>query len=96
MYKVEGKYFVDLGGMFGSRNAGDAWNLVMELVVASIRFRGNLRELNYFVDNYFVTTVRLQATEGLMLAEPERNTSTFCVPEASKRFRSIRCRRPPR
>lgn len=51
VYKVEGKFFIDLGGMFGSRNAGDAWNIVMELIVASIRYHGQLRELQYFVDN---------------------------------------------
>lgn len=51
VYKVNDKYFVDLGGMFGSRNAGDAWNIVMELIIASIRHHGQLKELNYFVDN---------------------------------------------
>lgn len=51
IYHVGGMYFIDLGGMFGSRNAGDSWNLVMELIVASIRHNGKLRELNYFVDN---------------------------------------------
>src|SRR2546423_1382009 len=37
VYLVGGKYFLDLGGMFGSRNAGDAWNLVMEFIVQCIR-----------------------------------------------------------
>ena len=51
VYRVGDSYFVDLGGTFGSRNAGDAWNRVMELIVSSMRHHGSLKELNYFVDN---------------------------------------------
>jgi hypothetical protein len=51
VYLVGGKYFVDLGGMFGSRNAGDAWNLVMEFLAQCIRHHCSVPELQYFVDN---------------------------------------------
>ena len=51
MYKVGDEYYVDLGGMFGSRNAGDSWNLVMEFIVATMRARVSLAELNYYADN---------------------------------------------
>ena len=36
-YRVGGRYFVDLGAMFGSRNAGDSWNLTMEFIVQAMK-----------------------------------------------------------
>ena len=37
--------------MFGSTNAGDSWNLVMEFLISTMRARLQLAELNYYVDN---------------------------------------------
>lgn len=51
VYRVGSKFFVDLGGMFGSKNAGDAWNLVMELIISSLAAKANLPYLRYYVDN---------------------------------------------
>lgn len=51
VYKVGKKFFVDLGGMFGSRNAGDAWNLVMELIMSTLAAKAKLPHLHYYVDN---------------------------------------------
>ena len=32
VYRIADTYYIDLGGTFGSRNAGDAWNITMELI----------------------------------------------------------------
>eukprot|EP00456_Euglypha_rotunda_P039554 TRINITY_DN3047_c1_g1_i2.p1 TRINITY_DN3047_c1_g1~~TRINITY_DN3047_c1_g1_i2.p1 ORF type:complete len:731 (+),score=66.72 TRINITY_DN3047_c1_g1_i2:296-2194(+) len=63
VYCVGGKFFVDLGGMFGSRNAGDAWNLVMEFIAQCIRFHCIVPELRYFVDNAVNLTPALRGKE---------------------------------
>lgn len=44
VYKVGKKFFIDLGGMFGSRNAGDAWNLLMELMMSSLTLQITSRD----------------------------------------------------
>lgn len=51
VYKVGDVFYIDTGGMFGSKNAADTWNLVMELITESMKARFNLRFLRYFVDN---------------------------------------------
>lgn len=61
VYKVDNKYFIDLAGMFGSRNAGDSWNLMMEFIALCLRYHCNVSEFNYFVDNGVNLT---QAIEG--------------------------------
>eukprot|EP00456_Euglypha_rotunda_P068685 TRINITY_DN6005_c0_g1_i3.p1 TRINITY_DN6005_c0_g1~~TRINITY_DN6005_c0_g1_i3.p1 ORF type:complete len:297 (-),score=1.12 TRINITY_DN6005_c0_g1_i3:578-1354(-) len=51
VYRCNNLYYIDLGGTFGSRNAGDSWNLVMELIIASMRRWCKLDQLHYYVDN---------------------------------------------
>ena len=68
IYLVGGKYFVDLGGMFGSRNAGDAWNLVMEFLAQCIRHHCSAPELQYFVDNGINITPAVEGKESLIKA----------------------------
>ena len=89
VYKVEGKYFVDLGGMFGSRNAGDACNLVMELVVASIRCRGNLKELNYFVDNGENCTAPSEGRPDVSRARKEHEYILWFLRQAKVPFHQV-------
>jgi len=74
-YKIDDEYFVDLGGTFGSRNAGDSWNLLMELIILSIREDCKVPYLNYFVDNGVNLT---PATKG------KRNTN-----QANQEFEQI-------
>ena len=47
VYKVDRDFYVDLGGMFGSTNTGDSWNLVMEFLISTMRARLPLAELSY-------------------------------------------------
>lgn len=51
VYTIKGDFYVDLGGMFGSRNAGDSWNLTMELIISSLKAYAQVDDLFYFVDN---------------------------------------------
>ena len=51
MYRVGGRYFVDLGAMFGSRNAGDSWNLTMEFIVQAMKQHTRVDNVDYYVDN---------------------------------------------
>ena len=68
VYLVGGKYFIDLGGMFGSRNAGDSWNLVMEFLAQCIRHHCNAPELQYFVDNGINITPAVEGKEDALKA----------------------------
>lgn len=56
VYKAGGKFYIDLGGIFGSVNAGDAWNLVMELIISSMRASVSWELIFYYVDNAIVLT----------------------------------------
>lgn len=61
VYKIGELYFVDLGAMFGSVNAGDTWNLVMDLIVRSMRNWIQHDEIEYYVDNCIIM---IPPTEG--------------------------------
>ena len=69
VYKVDKKYFIDLGGMFGSRNAGDAWNVVMELIIKSAQTKTETTHLYYFVDNGINLTPPLQGEPNMVEAK---------------------------
>jgi hypothetical protein len=60
VYKCNDLYYVDLGGTFGSRNAGDAWNLVMELIIASMKKWCGVEFLYYYVDNALNLYIQFQ------------------------------------
>jgi len=68
VYRVGDKFFVDLGGMFGSRNAGDSWQLVMEFLAICMRRHCSVPELNYFVDNGVNVTPTVNGTEDYVKA----------------------------
>ena len=69
VYRVKDKYFIDCGGIFGSRNAGDSWNLMMEFIVVSIRARLEMSVLEYFVDNGALCTPPLNSCPDFKAAE---------------------------
>jgi ribonuclease HI len=56
VYCIGDKFFVDLGGMFGSRSAGDSWQLVMEFIAICLRRNCHIEELYYYVDNNIILT----------------------------------------
>lgn len=75
VYKLGDKFFIDLGGMFGSKNAGDAWNLTMELIMSSASHSLGLSFLHYFVDN------------GVNLTPPKAGSPD--TPRATSEFKNI-------
>src|ERR1700744_4616992 len=56
VYKIQNKFYIDLGGTFGSRNAGDAWNRVMEVLIRSARKHCKIQGIFCYVDNIIIIT----------------------------------------
>jgi ribonuclease HI len=86
VYRVGDKFFVDLGGMFGSRNAGDAWQLVMEFIAICLRNHCNVPELRYFVDNGVNIT---PAKMGKIKAEADFNAIIEFLSKAGVPYHDI-------
>ena len=71
VYKIQGKFYIDLGGTFGSRNAGDAWNRLMELLVRSARKRCKILAIFCYVDNLIIITPPLNGKPDFDRAKSE-------------------------
>src|ERR1700722_4261314 len=71
VYKIQKKFYIDLGGTFGSRNAGDAWNRVMEVLVRSARKHCNVQAIFCYVDNIIIITPPLNGKPDLDRANRE-------------------------
>lgn len=71
VYRIGDRFFVDLGGMFGSRNAGDSWNLLMEFIALCLRSHCSLPEFRYFVDNGVNVTQAVDGKESIEKAEAD-------------------------
>ena len=69
IYKVQKKFYIDLGGTFGSRNAGDAWNRVMEVLIRSARKHSNIQRIFCYVDNFIIITPPLDGKPDYVLAQ---------------------------
>src|ERR1700722_11381156 len=71
VYKVQKKFYIDLGGTFGSRNAGDAWNRVMEVLIRSARKHCKVQAIFCYVDNIIIITPPLNGKPDLDRANRE-------------------------
>src|ERR1700722_18917645 len=71
VYEIQGKYYIDLGGTFGSRNAGDAWNRVMELLIRSARKWCKIEAIFCYVDNIIILTPPLDGRPDYDRAKTE-------------------------
>ena len=89
VYRVGKEYFVDLGGTFGSRNAGDAWNITMELIIQSMRRFCKAPGLEYYVDNGINITPSASGKPDVAKAKAEFDAILFFLEEAKVPFHDV-------
>lgn len=89
LYRVGNKYFIDLGGMFGSRSAGDSWQLVMEFLAICIREHCKVPELKYFVDNNINLTPAVNGREDTVKANTDFDAIIQFLTEAAVPYHDI-------
>ena len=89
VYRVGEEFFIDLGGTFGSRNAGDAWNITMELIVQSMRRFCNAPGLEYYVDNGINITPSISGKPDLEKAKAEFDAILFFLTKAQVPFHDV-------
>lgn len=89
VYRVGNEFYVDLGGMFGSRNAGDAWNLVMELLTKSMSASLSLPNIRYFVDNGVNLTPPVNGQPNLTKAQGDFKNILKFLSDAGVPFHEV-------